>query len=97
MGDVLNKLQEIAEELYEQMEKGKIPFMKIPTRTKDNIKFNMKHGVWKYGKNVTVRDAKKLDGAYMILRTMYMLDFIRDMIGQNKSSTLREMYYISEG
>ena len=97
MSDVLKKLHEIAEELYIQMEKGKIPFMKIPTRTKDNIKFNMKYGVWKYGKKVTNRDAKKLDGAYMILRTMYMVDFIKDMIGQNKSSTLREMYYISEG
>ncbi|HLB68805.1 MAG TPA: DNA topoisomerase IV subunit A, partial [Thermoplasmata archaeon] len=32
-----------------------------------------------------------------LLRTMYVLDFIRDMIQHSKSSTLREMYYISEG
>src|SRR6266852_4596721 len=40
---------------------------------------------------------KSLDGAYMLLRTMYLTDFIKQMIGENKSSTLREMYYISEG
>src|SRR5438445_12452806 len=33
----------------------------------------------------------------MRLRTMYVLEFIRDMIRDSKSSTLREMYYISEG
>ncbi len=33
----------------------------------------------------------------MLLRTTYMLDFIQEMIKENKSSTLREMYYISEG
>src|SRR3989454_6288343 len=33
----------------------------------------------------------------MLLRTMYVLEFIRDMIRDSKSSTLREMYYISEG
>ena len=33
----------------------------------------------------------------MLLRTMYIIDFIKNMINQNKSSTLRELYYISEG
>ncbi len=33
----------------------------------------------------------------MLLRTMYTLELIEDMIDKNKSSTLREMYYISEG
>lgn len=40
---------------------------------------------------------KKLRGAYMFLRIMYVIDFIGKMIEQNKSSTLRELYYISEG
>src|SRR5207248_11434201 len=44
-----------------------------------------------------VRSAKKLKGALMLLRTMHVLEFIRDMIRDSKPSTLREMYYISEG
>src|SRR5438552_17966206 len=40
---------------------------------------------------------KKLKRALMLLRTMHVLEFIRDMIRDSKSSTLREMYYISEG
>src|SRR2546428_3853679 len=38
-----------------------------------------------------------MKGALMLLRTMYVLDFIREMIRGSKSSTLREMYYSSEG
>ncbi len=95
--NAVNELRTIAEDIYVQMDKGKIPSMKIPVRTKRNIKFSRKHGVWKIGKSLGSRSAKKLDGAYMLLRTMHMMEFIEDMIKQQKSSTLREMYYISEG
>lgn len=91
------ELYKIAEDIYGQMAEGKVPCMKLPLRTKGNIAFHPKSMVWKYGKATGVRSAKKLSGAYMLLRTLYMLEFIHGMIKENKSSTLREMYYISEG
>jgi len=93
----VQQLYAIAEEIYDELEHGQIPKMKIPLRTKANIRFDPKHAVWKYGKLTGVRSAKKMKGALMLLRTMYVLDFIREMIAGSKSSTLREMYYISEG
>ncbi len=95
--EAVKELEKIAEDIYRQIKEGKIPEMKIPVRTKNNIVFDIRHGVWKYGGNFGKRSAKKLDGAYMLLRTLYILDFIKEMIEQRKSSTLREMYYISEG
>jgi DNA topoisomerase VI subunit A/intein/homing endonuclease len=93
----VDALYAIAEEIYEELDGGQIPKMKIPLRTKANIRFDTKHSVWKYGNLMGVRSAKKLKGALMLLRTMHVLEFIRDMIRDSKSSTLREMYYISEG
>lgn len=93
----VKNLYKIAEEIYDQLEKGHVPSMVIPLRTKTNIKYDFGKGVWKYGKYKGVRSAKKLLGAYMLLRTMYTLEFIEEMLRQRKSSTLREMYYISEG
>ncbi len=93
----VDALYAIAEEIYEELDAGQIPKMKIPLRTKANIRFDSKHAVWKYGSQTGVRSAKKLKGALMLLRTMHVLEFIRDMIRDSKSSTLREMYYISEG
>jgi hypothetical protein len=83
--------------IYDQIDSGKIPKMSIPLRTKSNIRFDPKHGVFKYGKATGARTAKKTNGALMLLRTMYVLELIEGMIESKKSSTLREMYYISEG
>jgi DNA topoisomerase-6 subunit A len=93
----LQALYTIAEGVYDQIDRGQIPKMTIPLRTKANIRFDAKKSVWKYGRLTGVRTAKKLTGAKMLLRTLYVLDLIRDMMEANKSSTLREMYYISEG
>ncbi len=95
--DALKKLYEIAEEIYEQINRGEIPTMKLAARHKGNIVFDPRSAVWKYGDSKVTRSAKKLDGGYMILRTMYIMEFIKEMIRTKKSSTLREMYYISEG
>ena len=92
----LEALEGIAQSIYNDLDNGNIPALSIPSRTKKNIKFHPRLGVWKYGSAKTQRVAKTLDGAYMLLRTMYLSEFIGDMIKNNKSSTLREMYYISE-
>jgi len=93
----VEELYDIASEVYDQLRDGQIPKMVLPLRTKANIRFDTRSQVWKYGPLKGARTAKKLKGALMLLRTMYVLEFIKDMIDQNKSSTLREMYYISEG
>jgi DNA topoisomerase-6 subunit A len=53
-------LYQIAEDVYEELDDGQVPKMKIPLRTKANIKFDPKHAVWKYGNLMGVRSAKKL-------------------------------------
>ncbi|MCD6461175.1 MAG: DNA topoisomerase IV subunit A [Thermoplasmata archaeon] len=95
--DVIARLDDIALQIYTQLEKKQIPKIGLPSRTKTNIRFDKRSGVWKYGRSLSWRSAKKVDGASMILKTLYMTSFIKEMIEQNKSSTLREMYYISEG
>jgi len=95
--EALDRMEEIAEIFYNQISEGEIPFMEVPTRSKSNIELDKREGVWKLGDSTSKRSAKKLKSARMILRTLYMMDLIKDMIEDNKSSTLREMYYISEG
>jgi len=94
--EAVKRLNSITAEVYEYLSKASIPQMSVPLRTKGNIVFDEKARVWKYGDAVSSRSAKSLDGAYMLLRTMCTIDFINEMIKVKKSSTLREMYYISE-
>ena len=95
--EAVKRLYAISESIYDQLDQGKIPKMVLPLRTKANIRFDKKSSVWKYGDQKGARSAKKVQGAMMLLRTSYMLELIRDMIENNRSSTLRESYYISEG
>jgi len=94
--DPLQAIMRIAEEIYEQLKDGKIPEIRIATRTKSNIEFDEESLVWSYGDKTSVRSAKTLRGAYMLLRMAYVMGFIKEQLKANKSSTLRELYYISE-
>jgi DNA topoisomerase-6 subunit A len=95
--EVLRPTIELAEQIYGQFDRGEIPRMRLPLRTKQNIQFQMREGVWRLGRALGTRSARKLDGALMLLRTFYLVDFINEMARENKTSTLRELYYISEG
>jgi DNA topoisomerase VI subunit A len=95
------KLETIEEDIYHSLSAGNIPQIRIPTRTKDNIEFSDSQHVFRYGSGLSFRSAKSTDGANMLMRTAYVINFIDDMIqtslkGKNRSSTLRELYYISE-
>jgi DNA topoisomerase-6 subunit A len=94
--DALKPTLELAHSIYEQLNQGEIPRMRLPLRTKQNLSFQMREGVWKLGRAMGTRSARKLDGALMLLRTFYLVDFINEMATEKKTSTLRELYYISE-
>jgi DNA topoisomerase VI subunit A len=95
--DALRPTLQMAETIHAQLAKGEIPRLHLPLRTKQNIQFHMREGVWKLGRAQGMRSARKLDGALMLLRTFYLVDFINEMARDAKTSTLRELYYISEG
>ena len=89
-------LHEVVAEMYDKIVKGEAPTMTLPVRTKTNIAFDEKLGVYKYGKKRSTRDATSLGSAKQLLRALHVVEFVEEMIDAGKSSTLREMYYISE-
>ena len=89
-------MHEVVAEMYDRIVKGEPPTMTLPVRTKTNIGFDQKLGVYKYGKKKSVRDATSLGSAKQLLRALHVVEFIEEMLDAGKSSTLREMYYISE-
>lgn len=95
--DTVKSLMGIVESIYDQMDTGEIPTMDLSLRSKKNIAFDPRTNVWKYGDLLTNRTSKTVKGAMMMLRSLHTVDFIETMIETSRSSTLREMYYISEG
>ncbi|WP_135828403.1 DNA topoisomerase IV subunit A [Halorussus halobius] len=90
------KLVDLAAEFYDQFQRGEIPEMSVPTRTKSNIVFDEEEDVWVYGERESTRSANSVRGARKLLKAVYTIDFLAEQLDQDRSSTLRELYYLSE-
>jgi DNA topoisomerase-6 subunit A len=93
-----DKLLDLARSLYEQFQKGIVPHLSLPSRTKGNIEYSIKDDVWVYGDQETHRSVKTIRGAKSLLKTVYLAELlIKEHLQNNRGSTLREIYYLSEG
>jgi DNA topoisomerase-6 subunit A len=90
------RLIDLAAEFYDQFAGGEVPTMTIPTRTKSNIEYDEEKGVWVYGDRQSTRSAKTVSGAQKLLKAIYVIDFLAQQLEEDRSSTLRELYYLSE-
>ena len=90
------KLIDLAAEFYDQFADGTVPRMRIPTRTKSNIVFDEAENVWVYGDRYSTRSANSVNGARKLLKAVYTIEFLAEQLEEGRSSTLRELYYLSE-
>ncbi|MFC4449877.1 DNA topoisomerase IV subunit A [Halorussus aquaticus] len=90
------KLIDLAAQFYDQFDRGEIPEMSVPTRTKSNIVFDEDEDVWVYGERESTRSANSVRGARKLLKAIYTIDFLSEQLEEDRSSTLRELYYLSE-
>lgn len=92
----IEELVDLANEFYDQFERGDVPSMSIPTRTRSNIEYDTDHEVWIYGDSSSERSAKTVQGASKLLKVIYSIEFLVNQLEEDRSSTLRELYYLSE-
>ena len=94
--DARDRLIDLAADFYDQFAAGRIPEMELPTRTKSNIEYDEESGVWTYGDRTSVRSANSVNGARKLLKAAYTIEFLANQLDEDRSSTLRELYYLSE-
>ncbi|WP_255149669.1 DNA topoisomerase IV subunit A [Halorarius halobius] len=90
------RLVDLASKFYDQFLGGDVPSMQIPTRSKSNIEFDEEADVWVLGDRHTTRSANSVRGAKKLLKAIYTIEFLANQLGEDRSSTLRELYYLSE-
>ena len=91
-----DQLVDLAAQFYDQFESGTVPSMDVPTRTKSNIEYDPEMKVWVYGDRYSTRSANSIRGAQKLLKAVYTIDFLSRQLEEGRSSTLRELYYLSE-
>lgn len=90
------ELIKLAEQFNEQLQNGEIPSMEVATRSKTNIELDEDAQVWVYGDRKSETSANSVKGAKKLMRALYTIEFLDNQLAENRSSTLRELYYISE-
>ena len=94
--DARDQLLDLAAQFYDQFADGDVPHMAVPTRTKSNIEYDPDSEVWVYGDRTSTRSAKSVRGAQKLLKATYTIEFLARQLEEDRSSTLRELYYLSE-
>jgi DNA topoisomerase-6 subunit A len=96
MTEAQDGLRKLAQTFHDQIKAGEIPAMEMPTRTKSNIVFDEDKNVWVYGDKSSSRGANNRRDAKKLMKTLYTIEFLVNQIDEGRSSTLRELYYLSE-
>ena len=94
--EAARRLIQLAEQFYDQFDQGVIPYMDVPTRSKSNIEYDEEAKVWVYGDRKSTRSANSVRGARKLLKSVYTIEFLANQLDEDRSSTLRELYYLSE-
>ncbi|HSO25824.1 MAG TPA: DNA topoisomerase IV subunit A [Methanobacteriaceae archaeon] len=93
----INKLKGLGQTIVEDVAQNKVPSVKVPSRGTSNIVYDetKRHYVLgdRYGKRSlgNVKQIKKIG------QMVYMANFCKQLVEREKTATLRELYYVSEG
>lgn len=90
------RLMQLGEHLFDQLLDGKVPEADVRSRTKSNIEYDEEKDVWVLGDKTTTRSANSVGGAKKLLKFAYVVEFLNNQLNEGRSSTLRELYYLSE-
>lgn len=91
------QLEEFGSEILENIEDMEPPRMKVPSRSTSNIVYDDDDRFYTLAGKESTRTAANMRQVKKFAQTMCAADFCRDLIDAEKTATLREMYYTSEG
>lgn len=95
--EALEELQKFGSEILDNIQNSEPPRMKIPSRSTSNIVYDEDERFYTLAGKKTTRTAANMRQVKKFAQTMCAADFCKDLIESDKSATLREMYYTSEG
>lgn len=89
------KIIKVANEMYEDIIKGKRPKLKFPVRSLTNAKFDKEKGTFTLIGKVKERTFN-VNQAKIFAQTIKMMEFSKSLLDNDDFSTLREAYYVSK-
>lgn len=90
---VIKDLQEFGADLYEQMERGEFPWVRMPSRSINNIYYDPGTRQYVLGDRSVRRSARNIRHIRPLTQLTWIADFAYHLTKQKKTSTLRDVFY----
>ena len=90
----LNSIIELANQVVETAERGRPPYLDIPSRSLSNVKYNKTKGVIEMGSGTNRRELFNLSQAKSYMQTLLVSSGCKQLIEQNKTTSIRGLYYL---
>jgi len=94
--EVLKRLKKIGRRLYGQMDKGKFPWIKMPSRSTQNIFYSPEVRQYVLGDKRVRRSSRNIRHIRPLTQLVWAAYFARELAEQRKTSTLRDVYYSAQ-
>lgn len=94
--EVVAKLESFGLDLYEQMEKGVFPSIKMPSRSIENIRYSPEFRQYILGERTVHRSARNIRHIRPFTQLVWTAFFAHELAKHRKTSTLRDVYYSAQ-
>ena len=94
--EVLANLTKFGGTLYDQIEKGTFPWIKMPSRSIENIYYNTELRQYVLGDKAVRRTSRNIRHIRPFTQLVWTAFFANELTRQRKTSTLRDVYYSAQ-
>lgn len=92
-----NKLKALGQDIIDDINKKNIPSFKVPSRGTSNIVYDTDRKYYVLGDRYGKRSLGNVKQIKKIGQMVYLSNFCKSLVQREKTATIREMYYVSEG
>ncbi len=93
---VLSSLQGLGLQIYNQLSHSQFPFVKMPSRSIQNILYSQKLRQYILGNRFVKRSARNVAHVRSLTQLVWTAFFVNELTRQNKTSTLRDVFYSAQ-
>ncbi|MFX0169067.1 MAG: DNA topoisomerase IV subunit A [Candidatus Hodarchaeota archaeon] len=95
--EISSEMQGVGREMYTALTKGEFPEIVLPSRSTSNIEFDDELGQFVLADKTVTRSTRNVGQIRSFSQMVWVMRFLKQLLAERKSSTLRDIYYQSFG
>ena len=90
----LGSIRGLAETVIQSAERGKAPYVEVPSRSLSNVRFNRSKRIIEMGSGMNKRELFNLNQAKSYMQTLLVGSGCKQLIEQGKTTSIRGLFYL---